>query len=166
MAVTFPTDFDTSTLTEDDVDVADDGVDLTTAATCAGSEQTSVAIGGDVVTATICAGDGGSIASGVSSSWRSALTPPLPEPASTKSSTLPRAEHICSILAAPLPTSARSPYQSWTTATWQSRQRLVRAEGRRRRGRRRRGRISRRNRCRSRERLRACLRGRRRRDRL
>ncbi len=60
--LTFPTAFDTSTITEDDVDIADDGVDLTTAATCAGSEQASIAIASDVITVTICAGDGGAIA--------------------------------------------------------------------------------------------------------
>ena len=60
--LSFSTAFDTSTITEDDVDVADDGVDLTTASTCAGTEQASVSIASDVVTITICAGDGGAIA--------------------------------------------------------------------------------------------------------
>ncbi len=62
ITLSFSTPFDTSTITEDDVDVADDGVDLTTAATCAGTEQASVSIASDVVTITICAGDGGAIA--------------------------------------------------------------------------------------------------------
>lgn len=61
VTLTFASSFDTSTITEDDVDVADDGVDLTTATTC-GSAQASVAIASDVVTITICAGGGGAIA--------------------------------------------------------------------------------------------------------
>ncbi|TAL49868.1 hypothetical protein EPN81_04390, partial [Patescibacteria group bacterium] len=62
ITLTFASLFDTSSLTEDDIDVADDGTDLTTAADCTGSEQASVAIASDVVTITICAGDGGAIA--------------------------------------------------------------------------------------------------------
>jgi len=61
MLVTFDTSFDTSTLIEDDLDVVDDGVDLTTASDCTGSEEASVSIAADVVTITICAGDGGAI---------------------------------------------------------------------------------------------------------
>lgn len=64
IVLTFDADFVTASLTEDDVDIADDGVDLTTAADCSGSEQASVAVAGSVVTMTICAGDGGAIASG------------------------------------------------------------------------------------------------------
>ena len=60
--ITFDALFDTSTITEDDVDIDDDTVDLTTAADCAGAEQASVAIAADAVTITICAGDGGAIA--------------------------------------------------------------------------------------------------------
>ncbi|MCR4314059.1 MAG: fibronectin type III domain-containing protein, partial [Candidatus Uhrbacteria bacterium] len=60
--LTFASSFDTSTITEDDIDITDDGTDLTTAATCGGVEQASVAIASDVVTITICAGDGGAIA--------------------------------------------------------------------------------------------------------
>ncbi|NQV90426.1 fibronectin type III domain-containing protein [Candidatus Uhrbacteria bacterium] len=62
ITVQFASAFDTSSLTEDDIDVADDGVDLTTAGTCAGSEQASVSIASDIVTITICAGDGGAMA--------------------------------------------------------------------------------------------------------
>ncbi|MBI5794146.1 fibronectin type III domain-containing protein [Candidatus Uhrbacteria bacterium] len=62
ITLSFSTPFDTSTITEDDIDVADDGVDLTTAATCAGTEQASVSVASDVVTITICAGNGGAIA--------------------------------------------------------------------------------------------------------
>lgn len=61
ITLAFAASFDTSTITEDDIDVADDGVDLTTASSC-GSAQASVAIASDVVTITICAGGGGAIA--------------------------------------------------------------------------------------------------------
>lgn len=62
ITVTFSSEFDTSSITEDDVDVSDDDVDLTTASDCSGSEQASVAIAADVLTITICAGDGGAMA--------------------------------------------------------------------------------------------------------
>lgn len=47
-----------------DMDVADDGSDLTLAADCSGSEKMSVGVNTttDVVTLTVCAGDGGAIA--------------------------------------------------------------------------------------------------------
>ncbi len=60
--LTFATGFDTSSLTEDDVDVEDDTVELTTAADCSGSEQIAVSIASDVVTLEVCRGDGGAIA--------------------------------------------------------------------------------------------------------
>jgi hypothetical protein len=60
--VSFDADFETSSITEDDVDVEDDGADLTTAADCSGAEQASVAMAADTLTVTICAGDGGAIA--------------------------------------------------------------------------------------------------------
>ncbi|TAK04250.1 hypothetical protein EPO34_03855 [Patescibacteria group bacterium] len=62
VTIEFDADFDTSGLTEDDVDVEDDGVDLTTAADCSGAEQASVILAADTFTITICAGDGGAIA--------------------------------------------------------------------------------------------------------
>ncbi len=62
ITITFPTDFDSSTIVEDDVDILDDAVQLTTAADCSGAEQASVVVAGDVVTITLCAGDGGAIA--------------------------------------------------------------------------------------------------------
>ncbi|MBI2473834.1 fibronectin type III domain-containing protein [Candidatus Uhrbacteria bacterium] len=62
LTLTFASAFDTSSLVEDDIDLADDGVDLTTAADCSGSEKASVAIAADVVTLTVCVGDGGTIA--------------------------------------------------------------------------------------------------------
>ncbi|MFH1632003.1 MAG: carboxypeptidase-like regulatory domain-containing protein [bacterium] len=62
LVLTFPTDFDTSSIIEDDVDISDDATDLTTAASCAGSEKASITMAADVLTITICAGDGGAIA--------------------------------------------------------------------------------------------------------
>ena len=62
ITLSFSTSFNTASIIEDDVDVADDGTDLTTAANCAGTEKASVAMVGDVLTITICAGDGGAIA--------------------------------------------------------------------------------------------------------
>ena len=62
ITVTFASNFDTSSVTEDDVDVEVGGTDRTTAASCAGTEHASVAIASDAVTITICAGDGGAIA--------------------------------------------------------------------------------------------------------
>ncbi len=60
--ITFPAGFNLTTLTEDDIDIQDDGVDLTTAPDCTGSEKASVSISGQVITVTICNGDGGAIA--------------------------------------------------------------------------------------------------------
>ncbi|MFH1089757.1 MAG: carboxypeptidase regulatory-like domain-containing protein [Candidatus Uhrbacteria bacterium] len=64
ITLTFSSDFNTASLTEDDVDVTDDGSDLTTAANCSGTEKASVTIASDIVTITICAGDGGAITAG------------------------------------------------------------------------------------------------------
>ena len=60
--LTFASDFNTSSILEDDIDIADDGTDLTTAADCSGSEEASISIASDIVTITICSGDGGAIA--------------------------------------------------------------------------------------------------------
>ncbi len=62
--LTFPSGYTTSTITEDDVDVAYGAVDLSTAATCAGSEEASVAMSSNVLTITACAGDAPVISSG------------------------------------------------------------------------------------------------------
>jgi hypothetical protein len=62
VVISFASEFDTSSIAEDDVDVEDDGADLTTAATCAGFEQASVAVSDDDLTITVCAGDSGAIA--------------------------------------------------------------------------------------------------------
>lgn len=62
ITITFPASFSLAGLTEDDVDIADDTVDLTTAPDCSVNEQAGVAIAGQVVTIEICSGDGGAIA--------------------------------------------------------------------------------------------------------
>ena len=62
ITLTFASAFNTASIIEDDVDVADDGTDLTTAVDCTGAENASVAMAADVLTITICAGDGGAIA--------------------------------------------------------------------------------------------------------
>ncbi len=60
---TFPPSFDMSSIIEDDIDIADDDVDLTTAPNCSGSEEMSVQIlAGNILTFTVCSGDGGAIA--------------------------------------------------------------------------------------------------------
>ncbi|HBP00508.1 MAG: hypothetical protein UU48_C0003G0066 [Candidatus Uhrbacteria bacterium GW2011_GWF2_41_16] len=64
ITLSFNSNFDTSTISEDDIDFFDDGLDLTTAPTCAGAEQASAVIAADIVTLTICPGDGGAIAPG------------------------------------------------------------------------------------------------------
>ncbi len=64
MTITFPAGFQLSSFTEDDVDIADDGIDFTTAPTCGGSEQVGISVSGSTVTFEMCAGDGGSVASG------------------------------------------------------------------------------------------------------
>ena len=62
LTLTFPSGFTTSSVVEDDVDVADDGVDLSTAADCSGSEAVSVVMASSVLTLTWCSGDGGAVA--------------------------------------------------------------------------------------------------------
>ncbi len=64
LTLTFDADFTLTGLTEDDIDVLDDATDLTTAANCAAADEASVGIAGQVITITICAGDGGAIAAG------------------------------------------------------------------------------------------------------
>ncbi len=57
ITVTFDSLFDTSGIIENDVDVEDDGIDLTTAADCSGVEQAAVSMAGDMLTIVICAGE-------------------------------------------------------------------------------------------------------------
>ncbi len=52
--LTFAANFDTASIVEDDVDIADDGSDKTTAADCSGTEEFGVAMAGDVLTITAC----------------------------------------------------------------------------------------------------------------
>lgn len=61
IAVSFATSFDTSTIDFTDIDFAVGGVDRTLAANCAGTEQMGVAVASDVVTFTVCVGDGGAV---------------------------------------------------------------------------------------------------------
>ncbi len=61
--ITLPTGFDVSSITEDDVDIADDGADLTTASAC-GSVNAAVTVSGQIVTIEICNGGGGAISAG------------------------------------------------------------------------------------------------------
>ena len=61
ISLQFSSDF-TVVLTEDDVDIADDSVDLSTASDCTGVEDAGVSIAGTTVSITICPGDGGAIA--------------------------------------------------------------------------------------------------------
>lgn len=64
MQIVFPAAFDLTSIIEDDVDVSDDGVALTTAANCSGSEMIGVSVAANSLVLTGCAGDGGAIASG------------------------------------------------------------------------------------------------------
>ncbi len=62
ITLTFGSDYDTASITEDDIDISDDAVDLTTAPDCTGTEEAGVSIASDVITIEICSGDGGAIA--------------------------------------------------------------------------------------------------------
>lgn len=62
LTLTFESDYNLGSITEDDVDIAT-GTDLTTAADCSGTEQVGVGIAGQIITFTFCATDGGEIAS-------------------------------------------------------------------------------------------------------
>lgn len=60
ITLTFPTGFNLSSIVEDDVDIAGSTEgELTTAADCTGSEKAGVAVAGQVLTITLCSGDGG-----------------------------------------------------------------------------------------------------------
>jgi hypothetical protein len=60
IVVSLPAGFDVSTITEDDIDVTDDGVDLTTAPAC-GAVQAAVTVVGQDITIQVCNGGGGAI---------------------------------------------------------------------------------------------------------
>jgi len=60
IVIDVPTGFDMSTIGEDDVDIADDGVDLSTALAC-GLTQAAVSTSSQTITIEICTGGGGAI---------------------------------------------------------------------------------------------------------
>jgi len=64
LTVAFPAAFNASGMTEDEVDLRDDGLDLRTAPDCSGTEAASVVWSGNQLTITICPGKGGAIAAG------------------------------------------------------------------------------------------------------
>lgn len=61
IVITVPNGFDMSFIDEDDVDIADNGTDLTTGATC-GAVQAAVSTSTQTITIQICNGGGGAIA--------------------------------------------------------------------------------------------------------
>jgi hypothetical protein len=63
LTVEFESGFDLSALAYTDIDIASSS-NLTTAANCVGSEEVAIAIVGQVITFEICAGDGGTLATG------------------------------------------------------------------------------------------------------
>ncbi len=64
MSVTFPTGFGTSGMTADDVDLFDNGLPVSTAADCYGTEQAAAVWLGNTLSFQICPGDGGAFAPG------------------------------------------------------------------------------------------------------
>jgi hypothetical protein len=59
--LSIPAGFDMSTLEEDDIDIADDGIDLSTGDTC-GAVAAAVSTSSQTITIEICSGGGGAIA--------------------------------------------------------------------------------------------------------
>lgn len=64
MAVTFPAEFGAAGMTENDVDLFDNGLPVTTAPDCSGVEQAAVAWVGNTLSFQICPGDGGAFIPG------------------------------------------------------------------------------------------------------
>lgn len=65
ITIEFPTDFDLTSLIEDDFDISSDApTDFTTAPDCSGTEEVSIAVSGQIITFTFCSGDGGLVAPG------------------------------------------------------------------------------------------------------
>jgi len=64
MSVTFPAGFGASGMTENDVDLLDNGLPVTTAPDCSGTEQTAAVWLGNTLSFQICPGDGGAFAPG------------------------------------------------------------------------------------------------------
>jgi len=61
IVVSMPSGFDVSTIVEDDVDIADDGVELTTGASC-GAVQAAVTVSSQDISIEVCNAGGGAIA--------------------------------------------------------------------------------------------------------
>jgi hypothetical protein len=61
--ITMPNGFGMTTIGEDDIDIADDGIDLTTGSTC-GSVQAAIATSSQTIAIELCNGGGGAIAAG------------------------------------------------------------------------------------------------------
>ena len=64
ITVTFPTTFNASGLNEGDVDLLDNGLPVSTATDCSGTEQAAAVWTGNTLSFQICPGDGGSFAPG------------------------------------------------------------------------------------------------------
>jgi len=64
MTVTFPAGFGTSGMTENDVDLLDNGLSVSTAPDCSGAEQAAAVWVGNTLSFQICPGDGGAFAPG------------------------------------------------------------------------------------------------------
>lgn len=63
LTVTMPAGFDLTGVDEDDIDIADDGVDLETSQDCNATDEVGVSVLGQVITFQFCNGDGVSVAS-------------------------------------------------------------------------------------------------------
>jgi len=64
ITVTFPAGFTMGALSETDIDISDDAADKETEANCIGSDEVGIGVSGQIITFTICAGEGGDIAAG------------------------------------------------------------------------------------------------------
>jgi len=64
ITVTFPGGFDLTSVGHDDIDIEDDSTDKETAVNCAGSDEVSIVVSGQIVTFTLCAGETGDIVAG------------------------------------------------------------------------------------------------------
>ncbi len=64
VTLTFPSEFTVVGMTEDDVDFMDNGLPVTTAPDCSGTEAAAATWSGNTLTLMICPGDGGAIAPG------------------------------------------------------------------------------------------------------
>lgn len=62
LTITFPGGFDLTDVDEDDIDIADDGTDLETAADCNAADEVGVSVLGQAITFEFCNGDGVAVA--------------------------------------------------------------------------------------------------------